>query len=213
MIYEQDGCSPDFAPNSRHTIFVARFSCDKRTQRTLFPRIFPRSACLWTLYLHACYLRSLANEMTSTTNQRHVNWLAIYKYLHPSSLVSPGFTHGNARNARCFALRYLSTLQLLLSFKSRWSRKTNSNYKLIMQDGELSNVLCKCKLLAYPLHLRSVDFCVLKKERVGNGKLNFQWLFRLQISRSVLLTLFSINISEVMKPWSFLPFGSIVSNP
>ena len=69
-----------------------------------------------------------------------------------------------------------------------------------MQDGELSNVLCKCKLLAYPLHLRSVDFYVLKKERVGNGKLNFQRLFRLQISRSVLLTLFSINISEMMKP-------------
>ena len=102
--------SRHFAPNSRHTIFVARFSCDKRTQRTLFPRIFPRNACLWTLYLHACYLRSLANEVTSTTNQRHVNWLSLYKYLHPSDLVSPGFTHGNTRNARCFALRYLSTL-------------------------------------------------------------------------------------------------------
>ena len=69
-----------------------------------------------------------------------------------------------------------------------------------MQDGDLSDVLCKCKLLAYPLHLRSVGCCVLKKERVGNGKLNFQRFFRLQISRSVLLTLFSINISEMMKP-------------
>ena len=31
--------------------------------------------------------RSLANEKTSTTNQRHVNWLAIYKYLHSSNRV------------------------------------------------------------------------------------------------------------------------------
>ena len=69
-----------------------------------------------------------------------------------------------------------------------------------MQDGGLSDVLCKCKLLAYPLHLRSVGSYVLKKERVGNGKLNFQRFFRLQISRSALFILFRINMSQIMKP-------------
>ena len=69
-----------------------------------------------------------------------------------------------------------------------------------MQDGELSDVLCKCKLLAYPLHLRSVGCYVLKKERVGNGKSNFQRFFRLQIYRSALFILFSVNISQMMKP-------------
>ena len=54
-----------------------------------------------------------------------------------------------------------------------------------MQDGELLDIFCTSKHLAYTLHLRFVGFYVLRKERVGNGKLNFQRLLRLQITLSV----------------------------
>ena len=74
-----------------------------------------------------------------------------------------------------------------------------------MQDGELLDIFCTSKRLAYTLHLRFVGFYVLKKERVGNGKLNFQWFLRLQITLSGPLILFSINF--------FRPFANIVSNP
>lgn len=60
-----------------------------------------------------------------------------------------------------------------------------------MQDGELLDIFCTSKRLAYTLHLRFVGFYVLKKERVGNGKLNFQRFLRLQITLSVSLLLFS----------------------
>ena len=54
-----------------------------------------------------------------------------------------------------------------------------------MQDGELLDIFGTSKHLAYTLHLRFVGFYVLRKERVGNGKLNFQRLLRLQITLSV----------------------------
>ena len=54
-----------------------------------------------------------------------------------------------------------------------------------MQNGELLDIFCTRKHLAYTLHLRFVGFYVLRKERVGNGKLTFQRLLRLQITLSV----------------------------
>lgn len=54
-----------------------------------------------------------------------------------------------------------------------------------MQNGELLDIFCTSKRLAYPLHLRFVGFYVFRKERVGNGKLNFQRLLRLKITLSV----------------------------